>query len=127
MSIVNCELLISLLLYHYLADYCLTIPVMIRAKSNGKTLWPIAMHALVHAVLMGICLLTFGIRWGLLLQLMLLEFVSHFIIDTIKARLTAHFPILADAGKKPHWMLYGFDQLLHQLVIIAIWYLATKG
>lgn len=100
---------------------------MIRAKSDGKTLWPIALHALVHAVLMGVCLLTFGIRWGLLAQLMLLEFASHFIIDTAKARLTAHFPILADATKKPYWMLYGFDQLLHQLVIIAIWYLATKG
>ena len=117
-------LLIALLFCHYLADFCLTMPVMIRAKADGKPLWPIALHALVHAVLIGVCLLVFGVRWGLLAQLMLLEFASHFIIDTLKARLTAHFPILADARRKPYWMLYGFDQLLHQLVVIVIWYLA---
>lgn len=121
----NCILFIALLVCHYLADFCLTLPVMIRAKADGKTLWPIALHSLVHAVLMGVCLAVFGVRWGLLLQLLLLEFASHFIIDTAKARLSAHFPVLTDAQRKPYWMVYGFDQLLHQLVVIVIWYMAT--
>jgi hypothetical protein len=29
---------------------------------------------------------------------------------------------MADMQKKPYWMLYGFDQLLHLLVIVMIWY-----
>ena len=101
------------------------MPVMIRAKADGKTLWPIALHALIHALLMGVCLLVFGVKWGLLAQLLLLVFASHFIIDTVKARLSAHFPVLADAQRKPYWAIYGLDQLLHQLVVVAIWYMAT--
>ena len=73
-------------------------------------------------MLMGLCLLIFGASWKLLLLLMLAELVSHFLIDTGKGRLTARFPKLADMQQKPYWMLYGFDQLLHLLVIMGIWY-----
>lgn len=120
----NALLLIVLLICHYLADFCLTTPKMIQAKADGRNIWPILLHASVHALLMGLCLLVFGVSWKLLLLLMLAELVSHFLIDTAKGRLTAHFPKLADMQQKPYWMLYGFDQLLHQGVIIGIWYYA---
>lgn len=115
-------LLISLLVCHYLADFCLTSPAMIRAKADGRNPWPIVLHASIHAGLVGICLLLWGVSWNLLLILALVEFVSHFLIDTAKGQLTAHYSILGDIQKKPHWMLYGFDQLLHLLVIVIIWY-----
>ena len=118
-------LLVALLICHYMADFCLTMPVMIRAKADGKKLWPIVLHATIHALLMGFCLLAYGIEWQLLLMLMLLELLSHFIIDTTKARLTNRFSYWADMRYKPYWMLYGFDQLLHQLVIVWIWYCYT--
>ena len=38
-----------------------------------------------------------------------------------KGRLTALYPVLADQHSKPYWMLYGFDQLLHLLVLVLIW------
>lgn len=50
-----------------------------------------------------------------------LEFGSHFFIDIAKGRLSARFPVLADIQGKPYWMLYGFDQLLHQMVLVLIW------
>lgn len=113
-------LLISLLVCHYLADFCLTSPAMIKAKANGRNPWPILLHAAIHAGLMGACLLLWGIAWQVLLLLMSLELVSHFLIDTAKGRLTARFPLLADQQQKPYWMLYGFDQLLHLLIIILM-------
>ena len=119
-------LLISLLVCHYLADFCFTTPSMILAKADGKNIWPILLHTVIHAVLMGLCLLVFGVPWKLILPLMLAELVSHFIIDTAKGRLTARFPLLADQKRKSYWMLYGFDQLLHQGVIVGIWCYATR-
>ena len=115
-------LLIALCLCHYLADFCLTSPSMIKAKADGRNPWPILLHASVHALLIGLCLLVWGMAWQLLLLLMLVELISHFLIDTGKGRLSANYPLLANQQKKPYWMLYGFDQLLHLLVIVFIWY-----
>ena len=109
-----------MLICHYLADFCFTSPAMIRAKADGRNPWPILLHSSIHAVLMGVCLLIWGTRMKALILLVLFELVSHFVIDTSKGLLTARFPILADQQHKPYWMLYGFDQLLHQLVVVAI-------
>ncbi|MCR4835875.1 MAG: DUF3307 domain-containing protein [Bacteroidaceae bacterium] len=119
-------LLTTLLVCHYLADFCFTTPAMIKAKADGRNPWPIMLHAGIHAGLVGICLLVWGISWKLLLILILIEFVSHFLVDTAKGLLTAHYLILTDMQKKPYWMLYGFDQLLHLLVIVMIWYCCIK-
>ena len=116
-------LLISLLVCHYLADFCLTSPAMIRAKADGRNPWPILLHASIHAGLVVICLLCWLTPWKLLLLLMFLELVSHFLIDTAKGRLTARFPALADMQQKPYGMLYGLDQLLHLMVLVVIWHL----
>ena len=120
-------LLIALLVCHYLADFCLTLLSMIRAKADGRRVGPILGHAAVHAVLMGFCMLVYGVSWRMLLMLMEVELVSHFLIDTGKGRLSAHYPLLTDQGKKPYWMLYGLDQLLHQLVVVGIWWVACLG
>ena len=118
-------LLVALLVCHYLADFCLTMVVMIRAKADGRNLWPIAFHATIHAVLMGLCLLVYGTGWQLMLVLMMTELVSHFVIDVSKAKVSIRFPYLSDNRHKPYWMIYGLDQLLHQMVVVVIWYLAV--
>jgi len=119
-------LLMTLLACHYLADFCFTSPSMIRAKANGRTAWPILLHAGIHAGLVSICLLLWCVSWKSLLMLAFVEFVSHFLIDTAKGRLTAHYLILVDMQKKIYWVLYGFDQLLHLLVIVMIWYYCVE-
>lgn len=117
-------LLIALLTCHYLADFCLTWPALIRAKADGRNLWSVLCHAGIHAVLMGICLLQSGVNGQMLLLVMVLELVTHFAIDTIKIILSLKFPFLADIKQKSYWVLYGLDQLLHQSIIIIIWYIA---
>lgn len=118
-------LLIVLLICHYLADFCLTWPALIRSKSDGRNVWPILLHATVHAVLMGVCLMAFGVNLELALWLMLLELVTHFVIDFGKAAVSVKIPLLADVKQKPYWVLFGLDQLLHQLVVVVIWYEAV--
>ena len=115
-------LLIVLLVCHYLADFCLTSSAMIKAKADGHTPLPILFHASIHGMLMGICLLLWNVSWKWILAMIALELVSHFLIDFAKARLSAQIPLLADQRHKSHWVLYGLDQLLHQLVIVLIWY-----
>jgi len=115
-------LLISLLVCHYVADFCLTTPAMIRAKADGHNPWPILLHAAIHAGLMGLCLLLWATSWRFVWLAMVVEWGTHFLIDWTKARLSARFPRLADQQQKTYWMLYGFDQLLHQLVVVGIWH-----
>lgn len=52
----------------------------------------------------------------------LVELISYFLIDTGKGRHTSRYSILGDMQNKPYWMVYGFDQLLHLLVIVMIWH-----
>jgi len=114
--------LISLIICHYLADFQLTTPSMIAAKTKGAPALPIMSHAAVHALLIFLCLLIAGATWELSSILAGIEFITHFIIDSLKGRLTALYPTLADMQKKPYWQLYGLDQLHHIIVIIFIWY-----
>lgn len=116
-------LLHILFLCHFLADFGLTSPAMIKAKADGRNPWPILLHASIHAGLVALCLLFWQTSWQLLLLMTLMELVSHFLIDTGKGLLTARFPILADMKKKPYWMLFGLDQLLHLIVLVLIWHL----
>ena len=117
-------LLVGLIICHYLADFCLTWPALIRSKADGRNVWPILLHAVLHAVLMGACLLVFGVNVELSLWLMLLEVVTHFVIDFGKAAVSVKVPLLADVKQKAYWVLFGLDQLLHQLVVVVIWYMA---
>ena len=117
-------LLVALLVCHYFADFCLTMPMMIRAKADGKNPWPIALHAAIHAVMMGACLLIYGIGCRRILVLMMIEFISHFVLDLSKAKISYKFPYWSNNQHKPYWILYGLDQLLHQMVVILIWQLA---
>ena len=58
--------------------------------------------------------------------MMLLEVVSHFIIDLGKGLISGHSQVLSDPKKKAYWMLYGFDQLLHLSVLILICHISMN-
>ncbi len=59
-------------------------------------------------------------------MMMLLEVVSHFLIDLGKGLISGHSQVLSDPNQKPYWMLYGFDQLLHLSVLLLICFLSTN-
>lgn len=118
-------LLAILYICHYIADFQLTTSKMIEAKANGGKYLPIMQHAGIHALLMAVCLVLFGVKWQTTILLFLLQFVSHFLIDMGKGRINKFYPTTADVSQKIYWQLYGFDQLMHSFVIITMCYFAV--
>lgn len=112
-------ILIGLFICHFLADFThLSTAWMLNAKRFGTPLLPIAAHALVHAVLMTIFLLLLNVNnFGVLF---LFQWITHLSIDVWKGRMNGWFPSLQNPANKWHWIIFGFDQLLHALVIIAM-------
>ena len=122
------QILIGLFICHWLADYTpLSTAWMLNAKRLGRPLYPIFAHAFVHYILMGLFLRICYGGWGcgsdIIAKVLMLQLVSHFLIDTLKGRMNGWFPSLQNPANKSHWVIFGFDQLLHALVIIAMSYL----
>jgi len=46
--------------------------------------------------------------------------ITHFLIDVWKGRMNGWFTTLQSPANKWHWTVFGFDQLLHALVIIGM-------
>ena len=114
------ELFILLFICHFLCDFTpLSTAWMLKAKQAGKPLLPILAHAGMHAGTMFIVLLFFT---NLLIAFKLgcFQLLTHFIIDVWKGRMNSWFPILRDSTKKSYWIIFGFDQFLHQLVIVLM-------
>ena len=113
------QILIGLFICHFLGDYPpLSTDWMLNAKQLGKPLLPIFAHAMVHTLMMGIFLGCLGISNTLLL--MGFQLNTHFLIDVWKGRMNGWFPSLQSPNNKWFWILFGFDQLLHALVIIGM-------
>ena len=95
---------------------------MQKAKQFGKPLHPILAQAAVHAGMMLVILLFFA-PWQVALKLAIIQLIAHFLIDVWKGRMNGWFPSLQDNTKKEYWMIFGFDQLLHQVTILLMVYL----
>jgi len=48
------------------------------------------------------------------------QLITHFLIDVWKGRMNGWFPTLQSPANKWHWIVFGFDQFLHALVIIGM-------
>lgn len=116
------QILVGLFICHWLADYThLSTAWMLNAKRLGKPLIPIIIHALVHTILMGTFLLfMLGNNNPVVLWLCFFQLSTHFLIDTWKGRMNGWFPLLQNPANKWHWVIFGFDQLLHAIVIVLM-------
>jgi hypothetical protein len=115
-------ILIGLFFCHWLADYThLSMPHMLAAKRFGTPLFPILQHAAVHALIMTIFLFfIIGLPQLLVIKLTAFQLITHFLIDLWKGRMNGWFPSIQNPANKFHWYVFGFDQYLHSLVIIAM-------
>jgi len=115
-------LLMLLFTTHFLGDFTpLATARMQKAKAAGRPFGPIAAHAGVHAVLIGIVV---GLAawpgissWALAIALV---FTTHLAIDWAKGCLGAAHPKLVDPETQVFWSFLGIDQLAHGLVLIWI-------
>lgn len=131
------KLFILLVLFqvkHFLADYLLQTEYMLGKFKDGREfILPLAVHAAVHS------LFTFALAWTfthsivLSALLGLFDFISHFVMDRIKAGkkylgrykpLTTQTFATATKTQKWHnkyfWWSLGFDQMIHHLCHYAI-------
>ncbi|MCX6312566.1 MAG: DUF3307 domain-containing protein [Bacteroidetes bacterium] len=114
-------LFLLLFICHFLGDFVFTNSTMLEAKQKGSPLSPIFMHAGIHSMLMTLTLLFFvDVKTAAFLGSA--QWISHFIIDVWKGKMNVWFPKLADNKNKSHWIIFGFDQLLHQICILAMIY-----
>lgn len=110
---------------HWAADFThLSTDWMLNAKRYGKPLYPIFIHALVHAFLFFVSVwLLFDLDKAIFAGAF--QLITHFMIDLIKGKLNFYFRKLEDASNKFHWWVFGADQLMHHLVIIITIYLIS--
>ncbi len=115
-------LLGALFLAHYLGDFTpLLTARMLEAKAQGSPLKPIAGHAAVHGVLVGVAVAVLvAPAWSLLLAVCGIELGTHFVIDVTRARLARPFPALKDPNQGVYWYIFGLDQLAHMLVLLGL-------
>ena len=115
-------LLALLLVGHFLGDFTpLSTPRMQEAKLRGSPIGPIALHALVHAILVGIAVVAI-VRPApmLVLAAVAIEFWTHLGVDWFRGKMSARHPALGDQDQRAFWTGLGLDQLAHALVLLVI-------
>lgn len=111
---------------HWAADYThLSTKWMLDAKRLGRPIVPIFLHSVVHGCIFSIiaACINFNVAW----VIFVVQCISHFYIDLLKGRLNLWFPALQSPANPYHWYVFGFDQLLHQVVIIWLSFIIAFG
>jgi hypothetical protein len=119
-------LLIFLFVGHFLGDFTpLATARMLEAKLTGSPIGPIALHALVHAVLVGLAVAAIARPVPMfILAAVSVEFWTHLGLDWVKGKMSVRRPALGDPGQPIFWTALGIDQLAHALVLVGIAFLA---
>jgi Protein of unknown function (DUF3307) len=105
---------------HFLCDFVLQTSQQVRYK--GVYFHPAGLlHAGLHAVGSLPALLILSHSPELIGGLMLFEFVLHYHVDWVKARLDTTMRL--NDQSSVYWMIFGIDQLVHQLTYVGMIYL----
>jgi len=117
--------LIALNVCHWAADFThLSTDWMLNAKRYGKPLYPIFIHALIHAILFfTVVLVMYDLDKAIFAGGF--QLITHFLIDLTKGKLSFWFRRLEHPSNKFHWWVFGADQFMHHLVIVLTVYLIS--
>lgn len=112
-------LLLIFQLKHFIADFPLQFPYMLRKFRPGwDFVLPLTTHCLVHAAItLAIVLMVNTELWWLAI----FDFIAHFIMDRIKSgpRYLGRFK---DSTTTLYWFAFGFDQMVHHITHMIIVY-----
>lgn len=102
---------------HFLGDFVLQTKWQVESKKRYASPGSL-LHAGIHAVLSIPALFVFTSAPAILIGVPVAEFLLHYHVDYAKARIdVATGWTQADQA---YWMLFGFDQLIHQLTYLGI-------
>lgn len=120
-------LLIFLFVGHFLGDFTrLTTARMLEAKLTGSPIGPIALHALIHAVLVGLAVAAIARPVPMLiLAAVTIEFWTHLGLDWFRGKMSVRHPALGDPNQRVFWTALGLDQLAHAMVLVGIAFLVV--
>jgi hypothetical protein len=104
-------------LKHFACDFALQTPRQIQAKGNYGQLGGLE-HAGLHAVTSVPALLVLTQSFAIIGGVMFAEFLVHYHIDFTKARVDRARRL--NDTSTAYWVVFGFDQLLHQVTYLAI-------
>jgi hypothetical protein len=111
-------------LKHFLCDFVLQTQTQAQKKGFYANIAGIT-HAGTHVIGSIPALLILGADLRMIVVLLIGEFLVHYHTDWLKARTDRE---RAAAGQDHvFWMMFGLDQLIHQLTYIAMIYLALRG
>lgn len=118
----NTALLVLLLLNfkHVIVDFYFQTNQMVKEKGYLKELGGYV-HAMHHAIATTMIVGFFTESSLILISLILLDFISHYVIDYSKINICKKMNI--QFGSKSFWVGMGLDQYAHQIVYITITYI----
>jgi len=108
---------------HFFCDFALQTGWMISKK--GSYFHPGGLvHAFLHLLgsIPALLILTHNPR--IVITLLIVEFIVHYHADFAKARVDRHFHLPIDSNG--YWIIFGLDQLIHQMTYLAMTYLAVS-
>ncbi len=111
MDALNVDLLLKILVAHFLSDFILQPTIWATEKDkHGFKSWHLYVHVIITATTLFIFLWDFKL-WSLVLIISFL----HFVIDLVKSSI-----------QRTNIWIFIIDQLFHLLIIIAVWLVHTK-
>ncbi len=111
-------------LKHFLCDFPLQRGYMLnKIRPGWDFIPPLAAHCLVHSTFT--VAVTLIVRPHLWLLLFLVDFITHFIMDRLKAG-PNYMGRFRDKTKASYWNCLGFDQMVHHIThIYIVWLLIS--
>jgi hypothetical protein len=111
-------LLVLFQIKHFLADFPLQFPFMVRRKGlpGWQFLLPLCAHCAIHALFTLLIVLWVDPNYWWLAGA---DFLIHFVLDRMKAG-PFYFGRFSDPNSVSYWTVFGFDQMAHHLTYLWI-------
>lgn len=116
-------LLVGFQVKHYLADYVLQTPIMLKGKDDLRAPGGY-LHAGVHVAGSLVVLVSAQTNWLTIMGLLVAEFIAHYLLDFAKIGYSKN--VRFEAAPARYWQLHGVDQLGHQLTYVVMTVLALQ-
>jgi hypothetical protein len=123
---VGIELVLLALLQvkHFLGDF--VFQTENQARNKGIYGHPAGLvHAATQAALTVPCLIAVGVEPLAIAVVTAIEFILHYHQDWLKERISARFR--GAQSTKAYWVMFGADQLLHQMFYLALVFVLFQG
>ena len=116
--------LLALEVKHFLCDFVLQSEYQVRTKGIYGHFGGF-IHSGLHVLFTIPALLILGASWKAIAIILAVEFVVHYHADWMKSAIDKRYHW--GMTDQRYWILFGTDQLIHQLTYVAMLYVMAAG